>query len=430
MQRRVVITGAGWITPLGRGVDPVWNLLTQGRSGIGPITLFDADDYPVKIAAEVPKSAVPYDDGNGTDWRHHPRQTRFALAAAIDAARVAGIDECTVAPARMGVSLGCGETFPDLSQLGPWIAESIQDGQLHTDLLQRQAMSIPHLNGELGSDPSLTSGYLAAEFNAQGPNANFITACTSGSQAIGFAREILRRGEADVMLAGAAHSMIHPIGVTGFHRLGVLSTSNELGGGASRPFDRDRDGFVVGEGGAVIVLETLEHARARGAEILGELTGYSEGHDAFRITDAHPRGRGLAGCMRQAMDDAQLNLDDINYISAHGTGTLLNDRIETTAVKDVFGTSSYNVPISSVKSMIGHSTTACGALEVIVGLQTVRTGLIPPTMNYEHVDPECDLDYVPNEVRETPCRHVLSNNLGFGGQNAVVVVSRYDGTAC
>lgn len=228
------------------------------------------------------------------------------------------------------------------------------------------------------------------------------------------------------MFAGGAHSMVDPIAVSGLHLLSVLSTANDRGPAAMRPFDGQREGFVVGEGGAVVVLEELEHARARGAEILGELTGFASGHDAYRVTDTHPEGRGYVRCVLQALKHAGLNVTDIDYINAHGTSTVLNDRIETLALKQAFGQDAYRIPISSTKSMMGHATTACGALEMIVALMAVRTGVIPPTINYEVPDPQCDLDYVPNSAREIDCRHVLSNSLGFGGQNAAIIVSRFD----
>jgi 3-oxoacyl-[acyl-carrier-protein] synthase II len=217
--------------------------------------------------------------------------------------------------------------------------------------------------------------------------------------------------------------------VSGLHLLSVLSTANEKGPAAMRPFDGERAGFVVGEGGAVVVLEELEHARARGAEILGELTGFASGHDAYRVTDTHPQGRGYVHCVRQALKQASLNLTDVDYINAHGTSTVMNDRIETVALKQAFGQDAYRIPVSSTKSMMGHSTTACGAMEMIVALMAVRTGVVPPTINYEVFDPDCDLDYVPNTAREIQCRHVLSNSLGFGGQNAALIVSRFDEAA-
>ena len=272
----------------------------------------------------------------------------------------------------------------------------------------------------------MPASHLAARFDAQGPNANCIAACVSSAQAIGESARLIRRGEVDVMLAGGSHSVIHPFGLTGFQRLSALSTRNSDPASAVRPFERDRDGFVLGEGAAIVVLEDLDHALRRGAEIWGELTGYGSSQDAYRITDARPDGRGTAAAIRRALDDARLNLDDIDYINAHGTGTVLNDKIETLAIKQVFGPQAYNIPISSSKSMLGHFTTACGAIELAISLLAIRYGVVPPTINYENPDPDCDLDYVPNVAREIDCRHVLSDNIGFGGQNAALIVSRYD----
>lgn len=268
--------------------------------------------------------------------------------------------------------------------------------------------------------------HLAGMFDAQGPNANCVAACASSSQAIGEATEIIRRGQADVMIAGGAHSMIHPFGLTGFQRLSALSTHNDDPQRAVRPFDRQRDGFVIGEGGAIVILEELDHARRRDAEIWGEITGFGSSQDAFRVTDAHPEGRGAVLAIERALRDAALPLDQIHYINAHGTSTVLNDKVETLAIKRVFGAQAYHVPISSSKSMLGHFTTAGGAVELVVCLLALRTGVIPPTVNYETPDPDCDLDYVPNTARDVACRHVLSNSFGFGGQNAALVVSRYD----
>jgi 3-oxoacyl-[acyl-carrier-protein] synthase II len=264
---------------------------------------------------------------------------------------------------------------------------------------------------------------------AEGPVANCIAACVSSTQAIGEAARLIRHGEADVMLCGGAHSTIHPFGVTGFQRLSALSTRNDDPQAAVRPFDIDRDGFVIGEGAATFVLEDLEHARRRGAEILGELTGYGAAQDAFRVTDTHPDGRGTATAIRRALDSARLDPEEIHYINAHGTGTVLNDKVETRAIKQAFGLQAYRVPISSTKSMLGHATTACGAIELAICLIALRTGVVPPTVNHETPDPDCDLDYVPHDAREVACTNILSNNIGFGGQNAALIVSRYNDPA-
>ncbi len=426
MRRRVVITGVGCVTPLGVEVDTLWRGLTEGRSGIGPITLFDASTFPVKIAAEVRHWDISDVGEAPEDWKHHPRQTAFAVAAAMKAVRSAGLAEAQLDPLRLGVYLGCGETYQDFSQFARWLCAAGRNGSSKPSSFIEEALRSVRAGPVFEYEPNMPAYLLAGMFNAQGPNVNCTATCVSSSQAIGEASETIRRGEADVMLAGGAHSMIHPFGVTGFHQLSVLSEGNGDGRTASRPFDRNRNGFVIGEGGAILVLEALEHARQRGAEIWGELTGFGSAQDAFRLTDADPEARGASACMAGALNDARLNPHDIDYINAHGTGTKLNDKMETRAVKQVFGRRAYRVPISSTKSMMGHLTTACGAVEAAVSLMAVRTGVIPPTINYETPDPECDLDYVANSAREVPCRHAMSNTFGFGGQNVALIVSRYD----
>jgi 3-oxoacyl-[acyl-carrier-protein] synthase II len=280
---------------------------------------------------------------------------------------------------------------------------------------------------ELEQEPNMPAGHLASMFDAQGPNLNCLTACAASSQAIGEAVEIIRRGEVDLMLSGGTHTMIHPFGVTGFNLLTALSTNNAEPTKASRPFDRNRDGFVLGEGAGMVVLESLEHAKARGAKIYGEITGYGSTADAFRITDTHPEGRGAIRCIQLALEDAGLNLDQIHYINAHGTSTSVNDKVETLAIKKVFGEGAYQIPVSSTKSMMGHLIAAAGATELIICLMAIRDGVLPPTINYDTPDPDCDLDYVPNVARERPCDHALSNSFGFGGQNISLVVSRFNG---
>jgi 3-oxoacyl-[acyl-carrier-protein] synthase II len=273
-------------------------------------------------------------------------------------------------------------------------------------------------------EPGMSASHLAELFDARGPNFNCLTACAASSQAIGEAVEIIRRGDADVMLSGGTHSMIHPFGVTGFNLLTALSTNNDDPRGASRPFDRDRDGFVLGEGAAMVVLEELEHARQRGARIYGEVTGYGSTADAYRITDTHPEGRGATRCIKLALEDAGLNGDDIHYINAHGTSTSVNDKVETLAIKNAFGEHAYQIPVSSTKSMMGHLIAAAGATELIVCLMAIRDRVLPPTINYQTPDPECDLDYIPNVARQARCDHALSNSFGFGGQNITLIVSR------
>jgi 3-oxoacyl-[acyl-carrier-protein] synthase II len=280
---------------------------------------------------------------------------------------------------------------------------------------------------ELEQEPNMPAGHLASMFDAQGPNANCLTACAASSQAIGEAVEMIRRGDADVMLSGGTHSMIHPFGVTGFNLLTALSTRNDEPTKASRPFDRDRDGFVLGEGAAMVILEELDRAKARGAKIYGEVLGYGSTADAFRITDTHPEGRGAASCIRMALEDAGLALDQVHYINAHGTSTSVNDKVETLAIKTVFGDQAYKIPVSSTKSMMGHLIAAAGATELIICIKAIEKGILPPTINYDTPDPDCDLDYVPNQAREARCDVALSNSFGFGGQNIALIVGRYRG---
>lgn len=426
MKQRVVITGIGCVTPLGATIDQVWERLVAGGSGVRRLTLFDADKFPVRIAAEVhdwDMSAVGEDPAR---WQHCPRQTAFAIGAAKAAVAMAHVPTTQMDPLRFGVYLGCGEPFEDFTRFTMSIQAASQDGEYRSEQYAQAALRIFDPDAEREFEPHMPAAHLAAMFDARGPNANCIAACVSGAQAIGEATKTIRRGDADVMLAGGAHSTIHPFGLTGFHRLSALSTHNDDPEKACRPFDRDRDGFVVGEGAAVFVLEELQHALSRNADIWGEVTGYGSAQDAYRITDTHPAGRGTTAAMRRALKDAQIDPDGIDYINAHGTGTVLNDKIETLAIKDVFGVGAYKVPISSSKSMLGHATTASAAIEMAVCLMAIRFGAVPPTINYETPDPECDLDYVPNVARERFCTHVLSNSIGFGGQNAALIISRYD----
>ena len=273
----------------------------------------------------------------------------------------------------------------------------------------------------------MPAGHMAAMFDARGPNFNCLTACAASSQAVGEATEIIRRGDADVMLSGGTHSMIHPLGVTGFSLLTALSQRNDEPTRASRPFDRLRDGFVIGEGAAMVVLEDLERAKRRGAHIFGEIVGYGATADAYRITDIHPQGRGAIACMRLALQDAGLASGDVHYVNAHGTSTAVNDRVESLACKEVFGERALQVPVSSTKSMMGHLIAAAGATELIVCMMAIRDQVLPPTINYENPDPDCDLDYVPNTAREARCDVALNNSFGFGGQNITLIVRRFVG---
>ena len=427
MRRRVVVTGIGVVTPIGNSVETMWESLREARSGIGAITHFDASHFPTKFAAEV----------KGYDFRQYVddpqrfefsgRNIRFAVGAAKQAIDDSGLLDGKLDPARFGVYLGAGEGQQDFQTIMGLIAESQINGEVDLEVFTRAGLKKLHAQTELEQEPNMPAGHLAGLFDAQGPNLNCLTACAASSQAIGEATELIRRGDADAMLSGGAHSMIHPFGVTGFNLLTALSTHNEDPQGASRPFDRDRDGFVLGEGAGMVVLEELEHARQRGARIYGEVVGYGSTADAYRITDIHPEGRGAVACIRMALRDASLNPEDIQYINAHGTSTEVNDKVETSAIRQTFGDVAYKTPVSSIKSMMGHLIAAAGSVEAITCLLTIRDGVLPPTINYRTPDPECDLDYVPNEAREAPVRRALSNSFGFGGQNVSLIFSEYIG---
>lgn len=425
MRRRVVITGVGAVNPMGHDVETVWSGLKEGKSGVGYTTIFDASRFPTKISAEV-KNWELTDVGPAVElWRKRGRHSRFAMGAASQAVQSSGILDSELDPTRLGVYLGAGEGSQDFASFTRMMAAALQGDQLDIARFTRAGLEILDPMSELEQEPNMPAGYVAGMFNAQGPNANCLTACAASSQAVGEATEIIRRGDADVMISGGAHSMIHPFGVTGFNLLTALSQSNDEPTKASRPFDRLRDGFVLGEGAAMVVLEELERAKRRGAPIYGEVLGYGSTADAYRITDIHPEGRGAIACMRMAIQDAQINPSDVQYVNAHGTSTTVNDRVETLACKAVFGEDARRIPISSTKSMMGHLIAAAGVTELIVCLMAIRDGVLPPTINYENPDPDCDLDYIPNQAREAPCRFALNNSFGFGGQNITLVVGRY-----
>jgi len=427
-RRRVVITGMGCVTPLGLGVEPLWKNLMAGASGVGLTTVFDASRFPTKISAEVRNWDISDEGQEAARWRFCGRHTKFAAGAALQAMKDAGLPRGLPAdPTRLGVYLGSGEGQQDFDSFTRMMNAAIAGDVLDVAKFTKEGLETLHPLAEVEQEPNMPAGHLAGLFDAQGPNLNCLTACAASSQAIGEAAEIVRRGEADVMLSGGTHSMIHPFGVTGFNLLTALSTRNDEPARASRPFDNERDGFVLGEGAAMVVLEELEHAKRRGARIHGELIGYGSTADAYRITDTHPEGRGASSCIRLALADAGLGLHDIDYINAHGTSTSVNDRVETLAIKTVFGEHAYKIPVSSTKSMMGHLIAAAGATELIVCLLAIRDGMLPPTINYENPDPDCDLDYVPNKARAGRCDRALSNSFGFGGQNISLIVGRYKG---
>jgi 3-oxoacyl-[acyl-carrier-protein] synthase II len=423
MRRRVVVTGIGCVTPSGANPEQLWNNLVAGKSGVGRTSLFDASNFPTKISAEVRNWSIAEEGEDPAVWSKRSRHTQFAAGAAKQAVRDSGVLD-KIEPTRFGVYLGAGEGQQDFYRFARMMAAATTDGEFSLKKFVASAVKELDPVAELEQEPNMPSSYLAGMFDAQGPNANCLTACAASSQAIGEATEIIRRGEADVMLSGGAHSMIHPFGVTGFNLLTALSERNDEPERASRPFDLDRDGFVLGEGAAMVILEEYERAKARGAKIYGEIAGYGTTADAFRITDQHPEGRGAMRCIQMALEDARFNGEEICYINAHGTSTALNDKIETLAIRKAFGQQAEKIPVSSTKSMTGHLVAAAGATELIVCLMALRDNIVPPTINYETPDPACDLDYVPNKAREQRCQAVLSNSFGFGGQNITLIASR------
>jgi len=425
--RRVVVTGMGMVTPVGQDLEITWSSLQEGRSGVGPITLFDAGAFPTTIAAEASDFDLSRYVEDAHRWRDHCRNSQFAIAAARMAVDDSGLlHGQAIDPARFGVYLGSGEGQQDFPRFVDLVNQTARGTDtVDTAAFTRLGFQTLHPIREAEQEPGTPPGHLASLFQARGPNANCLTACAASTQAIGEATELIRRGDADVMLSGGTHSMIHPFGLTGFNLLTALSTRNDEPTRASRPFDRDRDGFILGEGAGMLILEELEHAKARRAKILGEVVGYGSTADAFRITDSHDEGRGAIACIRQALSDAGVNPVDVDYINAHGTSTSVNDSIETLAIKRAFGDSAYNVPVSSTKSMMGHLIAAAGSVEAIICLLAIRDGVIPPTLNLDTPDPECDLDYVPHTARRQTVDVALSNSFGFGGQNTSLVLRRY-----
>ncbi|MEM7811504.1 MAG: beta-ketoacyl-ACP synthase II [Planctomycetota bacterium] len=424
-RRRVVVTGIGAVTPIGNDVDSFWAALKEGKSGVGPIRHFDASKFPTTFAAEVDGFDLSERLDDVGRFTHAGRNIHYAIGAADEAVRDAGLEGGADDPTRFGVYLGAGEGEQDFGLFMQMIAEAETDGELDLEKFTQAGLERLDPLEELEQEPNMPAGHLASLFDAQGPNLNCLTACAASSQAIGEAAEIIRRGDADLMLSGGAHTMIHPFGLTGFNLLTALSQRNDSPETASRPFDKNRDGFVLGEGSGMVILEDLEHAKARGATIYGEVAGYGSTADAYRITDIHPEGRGAIACIKMALGDAGIDPTDVGYVNAHGTSTAVNDRTETNAVRLSLGEHAYKVPVSSIKSMTGHLIAAAGSVEAITCLLAMRDGVAPPTINYETPDPDCDLDYVPNEARETKFDHALSNSFGFGGQNVSLILSKF-----
>jgi 3-oxoacyl-[acyl-carrier-protein] synthase II len=405
--RRVVVTGLGVVTSIGHDVASFWSGLVAGKIGVDRVTLFDPTNFACQIGAEVRNWDVNQ-LMDPKEARRNDRYTHFGFIAAKQAVSDSGLNMAVEDGDRVGVIIGTGI------------------GGMHTFETQLRILydrgprkvspfTIPSLIG------NMCSGLVAIELGARGPNFGLVSACATGTHSLGEAAHAIRRGDADVMVAGGSEAAITPFAYASFCSMKAMSTRNEDPRGASRPFDKNRDGFIMGEGAGILVLESLEHARARGAHIYCELAGYAATCDAYHITQPDPEGKGLSMAMRRALDSAEATTEDVDYINAHGTSTPYNDKYETLAIKKVFGEHSHSIPVSSTKSMTGHLLGAAGGIESVVCVKAIEKGVVPPTMNLEEPDPDCDLDYVPNIAREVKVRTVLSNNLGFGGQNASVV---------
>lgn len=408
MTRRVVVTGMGCLSPLGADVAGTWCGIKQGKSGIGPITLFDASKVPVRFGGEV-KGFDPTSVLERKEARRMDRFQQLAYAAAVEAVADAGLDITPENADRVGVLVGSG-----IGGLG-----SLTEG--FRTLFDRGPSRVsPFLITQMVVD--LAPGLISILLGAKGPNYSPVSACATGAHAIGEASEIIRRGQADVMIAGGSEAGIVEIGVAGFANMRALSTRNDEPERASRPFDAERDGFIMAEGAGIVILEELEHARRRNGQIRAEVVGYGLTADASHITDPAPGGEGAARAMRQALERADMRPEEIGYLNAHGTSTPVGDRAETAAIKTVFGDHAYALPVSSTKSMTGHLLGAAGGLEAVLCVLAMRDGFIPPTINYEYPDPECDLDYVPNTGREAPLDAVMSNSFGFGGHNVSLIL--------
>ena len=409
--RRVVVTGLGALTPLGNTVEEYWSALKEGRSGVGPITRFDATGYPTRIAAEV-RGFDPLKYVDKKEARRLDPYLQYAMACAVMAVEDAGLDTGKVDGDRFGVVIGSGiggittllETHKTLLEKGP-------------DRVSPFFIPMMIVN--------MASGLVSMRFGAKGPNSSVVTACATGNHTIGDAFKILQRGDADVMIAGGAEAIIVPLTIAGFCSMKAMSTRNDEPARASRPFDANRDGFVCGEGGGILVLEALEHAVRRDARIYAEIVGYGMTGDAHHMTAPDPAGDGAARAMAAALRDARLPPAAVGYINAHGTSTPYNDKFETLAIKRVFGEHARRLAVSSTKSMTGHLLGAAGGIEAIATVLALHHGLLPPTINYETPDPDCDLDYVPNQARKQDVEVALSNAFGFGGTNAALAFRKY-----
>ncbi|MGH7485346.1 MAG: beta-ketoacyl-ACP synthase II [bacterium] len=409
--RRVVITGLGIVSPLGSEVETFWRRLVAGESGIGPVTRFDTTKYDTRFAGEV-REFRSEDYMDRKEIRRADLFVQYAIGATAQAVKQAGVSPQTVDPNRYGVIVGSGiggiATFEDQ----------------HRTLLEKGPSRVsPFFIPMMISD--MASGQVSIQFGAKGPNYATVSACSSGAHAVGDAYRIIQCNEADVMISGGAEAPVTPVSFAGFCSMKAMSTRNDDPQKASRPFDAQRDGFVMGEGAGIVVLEELEHAKRRGVRILAEIIGYGATGDAHHMTAPAPEGEGAARAMRAAIRDSGLQPGAFGYLNAHGTSTPLNDKFETQAIKSVFGDDAKKLPISSTKSMTGHLLGAAGGLETIICVLALERQTLPPTVNYEHPDPDCDLDYVPNTARQVEVQAALSNSLGFGGHNVTLAFSRY-----
>ncbi len=413
MRKRVVITGLGCISPLGNDVPTLWKNVVAGKSGVGLITLYDTSKFKVKIGAEVKDF-----DGAALfgvrEARRMDRFVQFALAAGLQAFQQSGLAITESNRDRIGVILGCG--IGGMNTLGEQTVVYLERGPDRVS-----PFLVPMML------PDTAASTIALQLGVRGPNFAVVSACASGTNAIGESVEAIRHGRADVILSGGCEAVIVPIAMAGLGVMTALSAHNDEPERASRPFDKNRDGFVMGEGAGVLVLESLEFAQQRGATIFAEITGYGTTNDAYHISAPAEFGAGAAKCMKIALEDAGFTPKDIQCINAHGTSTQLNDKSETEAIKTVFGDLAYSIPTSSTKSMTGHLLGAAGGIEAIISLKTMQEGMIPPTINYETPDPDCDLDYVPNYARPAVIKNILSNSFGFGGHNASIILSQFNG---
>lgn len=426
--RRVAITGIGVIAPNGVGNDAFWNAIVEGKSGVSKIESFDPSGLPIQIGGEVKNfDASAY----VTDNKHLKvmgRNIRFGLAAAKMAWQDCGLSEGSVDPGRLGVVMGSGIVPMDLTELAPLVARAINgENQFSMSRFAEAGAELLNPLWILKHLPNMLAAHISIAHNAQGPNSTIVTACSAGTQAVGDGLRLIQRGDADVMLCGGADSRLEPLMLVAYNSLGALSRSSRPPEEVSRPFDRERDGFVMSEGAGVLVLEELERARARGARLYAEVRGYGTSLDAYGITRPDPKGTGAARSMELALKDAQANVDDVNYISAHGTSTRLNDLMETTAVKRVFNSHARRISLSSIKSMVGHMIGAAGAVEAAAAALAVNSGVVPPTINLTNPDPACDLDYTPGSAREIKPKLAMVNSFGFGGQNASLVFGPFNG---